>query len=122
MRLTWPGNMQAQQESDDAYRKLRKKRKSGHARCKLRKKDFDYNAYLKTKHWKQRRAKAIQDADGKCEQCKSTVALSVHHRTYVRLYGEKKEDLVVLCIMCHLDKHPQHIEKCLPGELRCPRF
>ena len=31
--------------------------------------------------------------------------LQVHHKTYQHVYHEPLEDLIVLCEVCHLDKH-----------------
>lgn len=64
----------------------------------------EYEAYLASAQWKQRRAVRLEMADNKCERCgvsHFTAQLQVHHRTYERLGNELMSDLEVLCPRCH---------------------
>jgi 5-methylcytosine-specific restriction endonuclease McrA len=60
-----------------------------------------YHDYLKTPEWNRRRQVALAIAEHRCMLCYSPDALTVHHRTYLRLGREKLTDLVVLCWPCH---------------------
>jgi 5-methylcytosine-specific restriction endonuclease McrA len=68
-----------------------------------------YKTYLETVHWKNIRELALEDAKYKCQRCNKTAKpgfpLEVHHRTYVRLWAELREDVEVLCNWCHRDEH-----------------
>lgn len=61
----------------------------------------DYESYLLSPEWRERRAERIRFAAGKCEVCCSRDRLEVHHRTYERLGAELMTDLLVLCDDCH---------------------
>lgn len=120
-RLTWGGNQAAQKEADDAFKRLRNKSKKKpnakqrkaskrHSGESRRPHEFivtdsaTYGKYLESKHWRRRRKQAIAAAGTKCERCQSGLNLHVHHRSYKRLWREKKTDLEVLCSSCH-DAH-----------------
>lgn len=68
-------------------------------------KNRDYKNYLMTKHWQNRRVKALKDAKYKCQLCSRKDELHVHHNTYKNIGNEKKEDLIVLCKKCHSKFH-----------------
>lgn len=70
-----------------------------------KKKISDYRQYLKSKHWKDKRNKIRKQRCNKCERCKSTIKLQVHHKTYERIGCEKDEDLELLCEICHIEEH-----------------
>lgn len=66
----------------------------------------DYQAYLKTGHWKNVRARTFKIHGKRCTvgvRCEGP--LDVHHRTYVNLGDEKPEDTEVLCRLHHDMKH-----------------
>jgi len=67
--------------------------------------ETDYQAYLKTEHWKQTTESAKRRAGYKCALCgkgKDSVKwLATHHNTYDNRGRELPEDLVVLCNECH---------------------
>jgi DNA-binding CsgD family transcriptional regulator len=57
--------------------------------------------YLASPRWISRRARALAQANGKCELCgKRKDALDVHHNCYDRLGEETDEDLAVYCDEC----------------------
>ncbi len=65
-----------------------------------------YKEYLRTSHWKRRRAAKLRAADHRCQLCNNgSGILDVHHRTYERLGEELDEDLTVLCRDCHSTFH-----------------
>lgn len=63
----------------------------------------DYNAYLESSKWKQKRASVLKRAGGRCEACGKNKATEVHHRTYDHLYNEPLFDLFAICRSCHED-------------------
>ncbi|MCK9328065.1 MAG: hypothetical protein M0P69_21395 [Bacteroidales bacterium] len=62
---------------------------------------LDYQSYLSSSWWKDRREKALDLAKHRCQLCNSPEDLQVHHRTYERIGAELPEDLTVLCKPCH---------------------
>ena len=60
-----------------------------------------------SKRWKAIRQRALNRADGQCEECFSIGEVQVHHRTPVSLGGAiwDLENLIVLCRSCHLEAH-----------------
>lgn len=70
----------------------------------------DYQKYLQSAYWQQRRQIAIKNAGDTCEKCDiprwlSQIAyqqdLNVHHLNYQNLGHEEDVDLEVLCRRCH---------------------
>jgi hypothetical protein len=64
-----------------------------------------YAEYLASPEWRERRDRAIERAEGRCQLCNSDKRLNVHHRTYERLGYERDADLTVLCEDCHQHFH-----------------
>ena len=71
----------------------------------------DYKSYLLSREWKIKRGAKLKSVGSMCESCRNIKNLQVHHKTYARIYSEKMEDLVVLCEICHLEKHNQLTEQ-----------
>lgn len=74
----------------------------------------DYNAYLLSQTWRDKRAMVMRRAAGSCEGCGRQRAVQVHHREYPRdcrpgseewITMEKLFTLVALCTDCHEDLH-----------------
>lgn len=61
----------------------------------------EYNAYIHSPAWAEKRDAALSRAENHCQLCCATVRLTVHHNTYERLGNEHDADLVVLCKLCH---------------------
>lgn len=61
----------------------------------------DYQVYLHSPGWRERRGERLRFAAGRCEICNSSRRVDVHHRTYERLGRELLSDLVALCRRCH---------------------
>lgn len=64
-----------------------------------------YEAYLRTPHWRQVRAAALERFENQCALCCSGRELEVHHRTYENLGCERPADVTVLCATCHARFH-----------------
>lgn len=60
-----------------------------------------YYEYLKSQAWRDKRKSAIIFYGGTCSLCPKKHNLHVHHKTYIRLFKERMEDLIVLCEDCH---------------------
>lgn len=64
---------------------------------------YTYQAYLKSKFWKQRREIYLEHYRGFCQRChKVKSPLQLHHVTYERLRTENLEDLLLVCKSCHV--------------------
>jgi CRP-like cAMP-binding protein len=57
--------------------------------------------YLRSDHWGETRAAALERAEHRCQACNGQNTLDVHHRTYERIGHELAADLTVLCRACH---------------------
>lgn len=66
----------------------------------------EYQRYLASARWKQKRLVVLQRAQYCCERCGERQRLEVHHLTYDRLGAEHPNDLMVLCRPCHSQCHP----------------
>lgn len=64
-----------------------------------------YNTYLKSKHWKRKRKRALCNAGFSCQECGNRGSLQVHHLSYKNLGNEQDYDLKVLCRSCHREVH-----------------
>jgi replicative DNA helicase len=60
-----------------------------------------YELYLQTPEWQERRERALERAEGKCQICNTSEGLDAHHRTYERRGNERPADITVLCRSCH---------------------
>ena len=68
---------------------------------------MNYQEYLKTQHWKTKRAEAIE-LYGSCVLCGSSSSLHVHHRHYRTLWREDcTKDVIVLCDKHHRETHEE---------------
>lgn len=63
--------------------------------------DANYNRYLRSPEWREKRKIALANAKNRCQLCNRSKNLEVHHRTYERFEHELPEDLTVLCQECH---------------------
>ena len=63
--------------------------------------DLPYQEFLKTPEWEEMRDAALERAAHRCQLCKSTEGLQVHHRDYADVPLESLADLTVLCGGCH---------------------
>jgi 5-methylcytosine-specific restriction endonuclease McrA len=65
---------------------------------------MDYQDYLQSESWRDKRAAVLQRAKGCCERC-GWAADEVHHKTYVNVPNEPLSDLLALCRGCHKLEH-----------------
>jgi len=63
-----------------------------------------YNRYLKTRYWRELRAKVLERDKHQCVQCKSKKILQVDHKIYRGEGLEILDDLQTLCYKCHNKK------------------
>ena len=76
----------------------------------------NYNDYLNSDEWKERRKAFKSKSCGRCFICeRKSGSMEVHHKTYYRngvsiLHNEKDTDLALLCHTCHDKLHEYEIE------------
>ena len=70
----------------------------------------DYQAYLDSPRWKEKRARIIKKAGGKCRFC-GKPATQVHHESYKRRGKEKDVDLTAVCNHCHAMLHRKYNQR-----------
>ena len=58
-----------------------------------------------------RRAKDIYGIPKKCELCKETKGLQIHHKD-VNPKNNNRDNLMALCVKCHIKKHPRKYPPC----------
>lgn len=80
---------------------------------------MNYNQYLRSDHWKNKRKEVISKQGNKCRICGSVKELNIHHRRYYNygeslLYKEKNAFLLPLCNDCHFLWHKLHGFKHIP--------
>lgn len=68
---------------------------------------MDYQQYLDSDRWKEKRDRIIKKAGGKCRFC-GKPATAVHHETYKRRGREKDVDLTAVCNHCHAMLHRKY--------------
>lgn len=62
----------------------------------------EYQIYLKSAAWKEKRVLVLNRDDNRCVKCNSLDALVVHHTKYPEILGtEQLEDMQTLCCDCH---------------------
>jgi 5-methylcytosine-specific restriction endonuclease McrA len=65
----------------------------------------DYENYLLSPEWDDKRALVLKRAKGVCEGCGSAPASQVHHLTYANCGNEFLWELVAICRDCHRNVH-----------------
>ncbi|MGO9461359.1 MAG: HNH endonuclease [Rhodomicrobium sp.] len=65
----------------------------------------EYNAYLESKEWREKRERVLKRENGQCEGCGIKPATQVHHRTYAHVFNEFLFELVAVCDDCHEQLH-----------------
>lgn len=66
---------------------------------------MNYQEYLQSNHWQMTRLRKLAKAGHRCESCRETTHLEVHHLTYKTLGKENESELIVLCSTCHEYTH-----------------
>src|SRR5882724_3169206 len=67
--------------------------------------DAEYQQYLQTDAWRERRERVLKRANYICEGCRINQAVQVHHMTYDDVGGEFLWQLVAICRDCHERYH-----------------
>lgn len=62
-------------------------------------------AYYCSREWGLKKEAVHKRSSGTCERCRKNKGQAVHHKTYIRLYNERLEDLIHLCNGCHDFEH-----------------
>lgn len=68
---------------------------------------MNYQDYLKSEDWKNKRNKK-RSKKLRCSICASTEKIDVHHLNYKNLYDVEQTDLRKLCRRCHYLTHELH--------------
>lgn len=66
-----------------------------------RPKGFDYQRYLASREWAQKREEVRLRSGNRCEHCFNAPQQAVHHLTYERIGNENLSDLMAICNPCH---------------------
>ena len=61
--------------------------------------------YYLSQEWQVKRGLMLEWSGYKCNRCKSSKDLRVHHKHYRTFGDEMPWDLEVLCDVCHKDEH-----------------
>lgn len=69
--------------------------------CNKTKLVVDYNSYIQSAEWKEKRELALQRDKHICQRCKTNKANHVHHITYANIGNEYLYEIVSLCWYCH---------------------
>jgi hypothetical protein len=64
-----------------------------------------YHNYLQTSEWYDKRNQVLRFSNHKCNRCKETENLQVHHLNYNSIGDESLNDLEVVCRSCHKKIH-----------------
>lgn len=64
-----------------------------------------YESYIHSSAWRNRRKRALELANYKCEKCGCKENLHVHHLSYEHFGNELDNELQVLCRECHQRVH-----------------
>lgn len=70
----------------------------------------NYQDYLNTRHWQELRQR-YHLKGAVCGICKCPGAMHLHHKTYKRIGRELKQDVVLLCSVCHQFIHDRVAQK-----------
>ena len=68
-----------------------------------------YPQYISSDEWNGRVTSYKADAGWVCEECGSSQDLTGHHKTYINLGNEPREDIDILCWPCHKGRHDDKI-------------
>lgn len=100
-------NLWAEQDKE----KEKEKERYGHF-IEERKKRVDYQEYLKSPEWKEKRDIRLALDGYTCRLCGSGKNLHVHHISYKNLgTPEEVDDLITLCEKCHARVHERDFER-----------
>jgi len=85
-------------------------------------KDFiDYNEYINSDKWVERKKLYYKNNKKKCICCETTKDIQLHHITYNSLGNELDKDIAPICEKCHKEFHKKHNHNDKLGFLRFAR-
>lgn len=64
-----------------------------------------YEKYLLSDEWAEIKISLFEKRGKKCEICNSKKFLQIHHLSYINIFNEEPEDLIILCSDCHKKEH-----------------
>lgn len=67
-----------------------------------------YQAHINGAEWRAFRAQILKERGGRCEACRATGPMPLHHLTYANFGNERSEDVAVLCVECHEATHGRY--------------
>ncbi len=76
----------------------------------------DYDRYLKSPQWTEKRDLVLQRENFVCQGCRKARATSAHHTTYRHQGHEFLFELIALCHSCHERYHASFVDALLPSE------
>ncbi len=103
-KLTDEQMYQAEEPDDslrDEYWKRRNEQYAIESREKSRKWWRDYQAYLLSPQWQDKRKRVFERDDWVCQSCLEQPATQVHHTTYAHRFNEPLFELQSICDKCH---------------------
>jgi predicted nucleic-acid-binding Zn-ribbon protein len=65
----------------------------------------EYQKYLASDEWKQKRSRKWERSNKRCSICGSTKKIDIHHLNYKNLFDVTNNDLRLLCRRCHYLAH-----------------
>ncbi|UAB78651.1 HNH endonuclease [Erythrobacter sp. SCSIO 43205] len=72
---------------------------------------LEYQEYLNSSEWRDKREKVLKRANGTCEGCLDRAATEVHHITYEHIGEEFLWELRAVCQQCHDRIHQSEEEQ-----------
>lgn len=66
-----------------------------------------YTQYLLSPRWVTFRNRLVRSRGNMCQRCKAVPHVSLHHKTYARLFRESPKDVEFLCKECHFKAHQE---------------
>ncbi len=74
--------------------------------AKKKSKKSEYVRYIGSKKWKDLKKSIIEKRGNACERCNAKPKqIDLHHKTYIRLFNEEENDVMLLCRGCHEKEH-----------------
>lgn len=64
-----------------------------------------YKAYLLSPKWRGFTNNIRKIRKHKCEKCGSNIRLQIHHKSYLNIFKETPDDVLLLCKACHELEH-----------------
>jgi hypothetical protein len=99
------GAPDADEELADRYEQARRQARRDEEDAIIETYRFDYDGYLQTAEWREKRRQVMERDGGLCQGCRKRPAENVHHLTYDHVGEEFLHELIALCRRCHSRLH-----------------